>query len=108
MPNKCIIIVANQGDETMTVITLPEDIEDRIAEQARKQGTTPERLAIESLRGLFSPPVERDESHTDRTTLFDLLSGYVGTISGSTEAWSENAGARFLAGLEERQQQGNM
>jgi len=92
----------------MTVITLPSDIEARIAEKARAQGTTPERLAIESLRELFPAPSEPAETRTDGGTLFDLLSDYVGTISGPSEAWSDDTGARFLAGLEEKQRRGHL
>jgi hypothetical protein len=35
-------------------ITLTPDIENAIVEQARRQGTTPERLAADSLRHLFA------------------------------------------------------
>jgi len=39
----------------MTTITLPVEIEKPLAEAARKQGITPERLAVDSLRNLFGP-----------------------------------------------------
>jgi hypothetical protein len=32
---------------------------------------------------------------TDGETLFDFLSGYIGTVSGTTEASSENCGQRW-------------
>ena len=37
-------------------ITLSLDIESAISEQAREQGTTPEQLALDSLRLAFVPP----------------------------------------------------
>jgi hypothetical protein len=91
----------------MTTITLPPEIEEPLAEEARKQGTTPELLAVDCLRKLFTPspvagkPVEGE-------TLFDFLSGYVGTVNGTTEALSENCGQRFAQGLVEKQQRGRV
>lgn len=35
------------------------------------------------------------ESSTQEETLFDFLSGYIGTIDGSHEALSENTGVHF-------------
>lgn len=37
----------------MTVITLPAEIETPLIEAAHRQGVTPERLAVDSLRKLF-------------------------------------------------------
>ena len=39
----------------MMIILMPE-VESAIAEQARRQGTTPERLVSESLQKLFAAP----------------------------------------------------
>jgi hypothetical protein len=42
----------------MITISLPSDIEGPLTAEAQRQGTTPELLALESLRKLFvSPPV---------------------------------------------------
>ena len=38
------------------IITLLPEVETAIAEQARRQGTTPERLVSESLQKLFAAP----------------------------------------------------
>jgi hypothetical protein len=40
----------------MTTITLPADIEGPLTEEARRRGTTPEGLALETLRLRFTPP----------------------------------------------------
>ena len=88
----------------MTTITLPPDIEGPLAEQARQRGTTPERLALDSLRMLFVP----DAVQADEGTLFDFLSGYIGTISGTTTALSENGGGHFADGMDEKQRQGHL
>ena len=78
----------------MTIITLPSDIEGPLLEAARRQGTTPELLAIDTLRKLFAPP-SAEGAPAARGTLFDLLSDCIGTVNGTTEALSENCGQRF-------------
>jgi hypothetical protein len=90
----------------MTTITLPPDLEERLAEEARRQGTSPERLALDSLRKLFVPVASDGTGSSE--TLWDFLSGYIGTVSGTAEALSENCGQRFADGLVEKQQQGHL
>lgn len=90
----------------MTTITLPPDLEERLAEEARRQGTSPELLALDSLRKLFVPAANGGAAGSD--TLWDFLSGYIGTVSGSAEAFSENCGQRFTDSLVEKQQQGHL
>jgi len=87
-------------------ITLPPDIEGQLVEQALKQGTTPERLALDSHRTLFLPAA--GEGQQAEETLFDFLSGYVGTINGTTEALSEDCGQRFTEGMMDKQRQGHL
>jgi hypothetical protein len=69
-------------------ITLTPDVERALTAEARRQGTTPEQLALESLRQLFVPP-EASGLPAERDTLFDFLSDYIGTVSGTTEALSK-------------------
>lgn len=91
----------------MTTITLPPDIEGPLAEEARRQGTTSELLALDSLRKLFVPTTATGTS-AESETLFDFLSGYMGTVSGTTEVLSENCGRRFAEGMVEKQQRGRL
>ena len=66
----------------MTTITLPADVEGPLCEAASKRGTSPELLAIESLRILF--PVEACESTPNTAaphSLFEFLAGHIGVIS---------------------------
>lgn len=91
----------------MTRITLPPELEKPLVEEARRQGTTPELLALESLRRLFVPQAEPGSSAPDET-LFDFLSGHIGKVNGTTEALSENGGQRFADDLEDRHQQGRL
>jgi hypothetical protein len=76
----------------MTTITLPPEIEGPLGEAARRQGTTPEQLALESLRKLFVP-TPGDGEPTVGASLFDFLAGHIGTVAGSSEALSENCGS---------------
>ena len=91
----------------MTTITLPADIEGPLLEAARRQGTTPELLAIDALRKLFALP-SAEGTPAARGTLFDLLSDCIGTVNGTTEALSENCGQRFVQGMREKQQRGRL
>lgn len=90
----------------MTTITLPPEVEEPLAKEAHKKGTTPELLAVECLRKLFTPSSELGKS-VEGESLFDFLSGYAGTVSGTTEALSENCGYRFAQGLVEKQRRGH-
>jgi hypothetical protein len=81
----------------MTTITLPPDIADPLTEAARKQGKSPEQLALDSLRKLFVAAVSNE--HRTEQSLFDFLAGHIGTIAGSSEALSEKCGQRFADGL---------
>ena len=79
----------------MTTITLPLDIEGPLTEEARRQGTTPEQLAVECLRKLFVATPDSGTSAAS-ATLFDFLAGYIGLVQGTTEALSEHCGQRFV------------
>jgi hypothetical protein len=84
----------------MTIITLPPEVEEPLAEEARRKGTTPELLAMDCLRKVFTPD-PRHATLTEGETLFDFLEGYAGTISGTTEPLSEDCGRRFAEGKSE-------
>jgi hypothetical protein len=90
----------------MTTITLPPEVEGPLAEEARRLGTTPDLLAIDYLRERFVPTSRGVETGTD-ATLYDFLSGYVGTIDGTTEALSEETGRRFAEGLVDKHSRGH-
>jgi hypothetical protein len=92
----------------MITISLPPDLEGPLTAAAQRRGTTPELLALDSLRKLFASPPVSDEPPGDATTLLDFLDGYIGTIEGSTEAFSENCGQRFAEGIAEKQPRGRL
>lgn len=86
----------------MITISLPRDLEGPLIAEAQKRGTTPELLVLDGLRKLFGPPPASDEPSGDAATLFDLLADSIGTVEGSSEAFSENCGQRFAEGMVEK------
>lgn len=90
----------------MTILTLPPEVEDRLAEEARKKGTTPELLAADCLRKVFAP-VSEAKTPTAENNLYDFLQGYAGVVSGSSEPLSEDCGKRFADGLIEKHGRGH-
>jgi hypothetical protein len=88
----------------MTAVIIPPELEIALAEEAKRQGTTPELLAVESLRRMYAPA---SEPANNGGTLRDFLQGYIGAISGTSVPLSENTGRRFTDMLtDEGQQQG--
>jgi hypothetical protein len=82
----------------MSAIILPPDLEERLAEEAHRRGTTAELLALDSLRRLFVPPTA-DSGPPAAQTLWDFLSSHIGTVNGSVEPLSDECGQRFAEGL---------
>jgi hypothetical protein len=97
-------------------ITVPPDLERVLAARAQQTGTTPERLALDSLRERFSPSESADgdeESGETRRTLADLLKGYVGVLHSSEHvpggaAMSEDTGKKLEAGLLKKRNAGRL
>jgi hypothetical protein len=86
-------------------IRLTPDIENVLNQEARRQGVTPEQLALESLAKLFHT-AESSESAEGGKCLYDSLAGHVGVVDGSTEALSEDCGRHFADGLAAKHEQG--
>ena len=87
----------------MTTITLPTELEASLAEEARRQGTSLELLAVESLRRMYAPEGSA-AAPTNGGTLADFLQGYIGTIAGVCEPLSEDTGRRYTEMLHQRPQ----
>jgi hypothetical protein len=83
----------------MTTITLPAEIEGPLAEEARRRGTTPELLAIDTLRQHFTSPAASPSEKPPESNLVDFLADHVGLVEGTTEPLSERCGERFAEGL---------
>jgi hypothetical protein len=88
-------------------ITLPPEIEGALSEQAKIQGTTPESLAVETLRKALLTSGEPRTPAADRS-LYDRLAPYIGAVQGTGESFSENCGERFTDYLLEKKQRGHL
>ncbi len=62
-------------------IDVPPDIEGPLAEEARRQGTTPELLAVDALRARFGP----DVPPANGATLADFLADHIGVLGTGNE-----------------------
>ena len=87
----------------MTTITLPPEIEQSVARQAERQGTTIEWVALDTLRQTFAAP---GEEPSRPETMYDFMQGFIGTVDGSSEAYSENCGEKFAEGMAQKQREG--
>ena len=96
----------------MTTITLPPEIEETVAQQAKRQGTTTELLALDVLRRNFPPPVESPAEKTG-TSLFDLLKNHVGVIHSSEYVpggaqMATDSGKKFAEGMVRKRHEGQL
>jgi hypothetical protein len=91
---------------TMT-ISLPPEIEGPLSAQARRCGTTPESLALETLRKAFAVR-DTDESAAQERTMYDRLASYIGVAEGTGESASANCGELFTDYLVEKKRRGHL
>ena len=84
------------------IITLTPDIEQALADQAHKLGTTPEQLALDSLRERFAPALACDaQSEVEqKRMLAEFLRDHVGVLNSSEHVpggarLSEDTGRKF-------------
>jgi hypothetical protein len=91
----------------MATITLPPDLASRIAEAARKRGTTLEEYAIGSLLRLFPPPPVPQPEKTEGS-LLDFLGGFVGCVEGTGEPVAREHSEYFTEYLLEKKRQGRL
>ncbi|OFV90235.1 MAG: hypothetical protein A3J75_01915 [Acidobacteria bacterium RBG_16_68_9] len=95
-------------------ITVPPDIERAITTRADELGTTPEVLALDSLRERFSPDADDESSEESKgKTLADFLEGYVGVLHSAEKVpggarMSENRGKKFAEGLAKKREAGHL
>jgi hypothetical protein len=80
----------------MLSINIPQELAVPLAEEATRQGTTPELLALEAVRRVL--PIS-PTGIPAAASLLDFLAGHVGTVEGSAEPFSQDCGHRFADGL---------
>jgi len=96
----------------MTTITLPPEIEDTVAQQAQRQGTTTELLALDVLRRNFPPASGPPEGKTG-VSLFDLLKDHIGVIHSSEHVpggaqMATDSGRKFAEGMARKRREGKL
>lgn len=99
--------------EHPVTISLTPELEQALAEAARRQGTTPEILASEFLRERLLPAVTPDPDLAESGTLAESLADFIGILSSSEfveggAQFSERTGEQFTAGLMARREQGHL
>ena len=65
------------------LITLTPDLEHALAEEARRHETTPEQIALDSLREHFAAAEAPETSEEEEETLADFLQGHIGVLHSS-------------------------
>jgi hypothetical protein len=94
-------------------ITLTSEIEQALTEQAQREGTTPERLALEYLRERLVPLTPVAPPADGEETLADFLAEHIGVLSSSEHRpggarMSADSGKQFAAGMVKKRQQGRL
>ena len=94
-------------------ILVPPEIERVLVEEAHRLGTTPELLAVESLRERYAPSVSEEQAREGQETLADFLSGHIGVLhsrelSVDGARMSEDTGKKFATGMLKKRQQGRL
>ncbi|HZT43443.1 MAG TPA: hypothetical protein VFA07_14850 [Chthonomonadaceae bacterium] len=95
----------------MITITLPPELEQVVTERAKQQGTTPELVALDTLRKELlpvasPPPIEGQ-------TLVDFLGEFIGCIHSSEMVpggaqMSVDTGKKFAAGMVKKRREGRL
>lgn len=96
----------------MVTITLSEELEKAVMEEAAQKGTTAELLTLDVLQGRFLKPASTGQ-RSEGATLADALADYIGAVDtrekypdGST--LSENTGRKFAQGMVEKRKRGKL
>lgn len=96
----------------MATITLPPALEQAMNEQAHRQGTTLEVLALDKLNAYFLPSVPV-ENASEGETMADFLKDFIGCIDSREVVpgganMSEYTGRDFGAMLRKKHQEGKL
>lgn len=96
----------------MTIQLTPE-IESALAEAARRQGTTPELLALDCLRARFVSAELGQSGNSEKGTLADFLAGHIGVLASGEfipggARMSEKTGKKFAAGMVQKRTEGRL
>lgn len=91
-------------------IAVPSELEHVLIAEAQRLGTTPESLAVDSLRERFASSTLSEVSPTNQATLADFLGEAIGSLHSSEivpggAQMSAGSGKKFAAGMLKKRQQ---
>lgn len=94
-------------------INLTPDLEHALAEEARRQGTTLELLALGYMRERVLSASSPSSAENPPEFLAHFLAGHIGVLSSREHSpdganRSEQSGRRFAAGLVKRREEGRL
>jgi hypothetical protein len=94
-------------------IDLTHDLQRALDDEARRQGTTPDLLAMQFIRERLFGVDDTGGSADEPRNLVDFLDGYIGVLDSGEHVpgganMSERTGDQFTAGLLERRAQGRL
>lgn len=100
----------------MVTITLPEELERIVTEQAKRQGTTPELWTLDKLRQSLQADAVREpapEADSEGGSMLDFFAGYVGILHSSEfvpggAQMSQDTGRKFAEGMLKKRQEGKL
>ena len=84
------------------LVLIPPNLEPQLLEAAKRSGVAPEEFAVARIREALEA-----QSVAPRT-LFDALEGFIGTVDGGGEAWSENVSQRFADEMVKKHRSGHL
>lgn len=96
----------------MATITLPPVLERAMTQEAERQGTSLEMLALDKLNAAFLPKMPA-EPPVEGATLADFLGDFIGCLDSGEHIpggarMSENVGEKFAQGMEEKRKTGKL
>ncbi len=95
------------------MITLTLEIEQALIEHAGQQGTTPEHLALETLRKQFVSTAAIEQQSKAKATLFDFLGSAIGILRSSEHVpdgaqMATDSNKKFIEALLKKREQGQL
>lgn len=94
-------------------LNIPPEIEEALQVEASQRGTTPELLALDSLRERFPAHPEPESSIKEAGSMADFLAGYIGALHSSEHVpggaqMSESSGQRLAEILLEKRRRNRL
>ena len=86
------------------LVLIPPDLKQHLLEAAKQSGVAPEEFAVARVREALQTLAPDATSRT----LFNALEGFIGTVDGDGQAWSENVSQRFADEMVKKHRSGHL